>query len=300
LKDSNGLHFYQSRYYDSGLARFIQPDLIVPDPYSPQTLNRFAYALNNPAKYTDPTGHWSEDELREELGEDWETAYFGEEAVFEGRDKLREFLTSDKTTGREILAEVSKMLKASELAHKAGVDFRGIDAIGSRIVGAGGSGWFGGASGDAVLNLSAGQLSWFGSLEGGFQLGASGNLSAGLFVIKNLPSNDAYKGTCMSVGVQGGAGVGLTAEAFWTSPMDDSYNPANKALGAFAGGGPAIKGIGMYGSLSYAFEVARLNATGLDVLPYSAPPSVLGDIAGALWHDIVLHPAVNPFAPTRQ
>ncbi|MGA7732678.1 MAG: hypothetical protein WCD37_15580 [Chloroflexia bacterium] len=26
-------------------------------PANPQTLNRYAYALNNPVKYTDPTGH---------------------------------------------------------------------------------------------------------------------------------------------------------------------------------------------------------------------------------------------------
>jgi pyocin large subunit-like protein len=29
-------------------------------PVTPQDLNRYAYALNNPLKYTDPTGHWVE------------------------------------------------------------------------------------------------------------------------------------------------------------------------------------------------------------------------------------------------
>ncbi|WP_083755906.1 hypothetical protein [Methanosarcina acetivorans] len=27
------------------------------DPYNPQALNRYSYALNNPVKYTDPSGH---------------------------------------------------------------------------------------------------------------------------------------------------------------------------------------------------------------------------------------------------
>src|SRR3989338_941208 len=37
-------------------ARFIQPDSIIGDKYNPQNLNRYSYVLNNPYKYTDPTG----------------------------------------------------------------------------------------------------------------------------------------------------------------------------------------------------------------------------------------------------
>jgi RHS repeat-associated protein len=62
--DSTGLMFYGARYYDTTLGRFTQPDTIVPNPLNPQSLNRFAYVLNNPLKYTDPTGHvecWDED-----------------------------------------------------------------------------------------------------------------------------------------------------------------------------------------------------------------------------------------------
>jgi len=52
-----GLYYYQSRYYDPELGRFIQPDSIVPNPDSSQSLNRYSYVLNNPLKYVDPTGH---------------------------------------------------------------------------------------------------------------------------------------------------------------------------------------------------------------------------------------------------
>jgi len=53
-----GLYFYNSRYYDPLLGRFIQQDAIVPSPGDPQSLNRYAYTLNNPVRYTDPSGHW--------------------------------------------------------------------------------------------------------------------------------------------------------------------------------------------------------------------------------------------------
>ncbi len=46
-----------ARWYDPLVGRFVQPDTITPNPYNPQSLNRFSYGLNNPVKYTDPTGH---------------------------------------------------------------------------------------------------------------------------------------------------------------------------------------------------------------------------------------------------
>ena len=52
-----GLYYYNARYYDPALHKFIQADTIVPDPNDPQTLNRYSYVENNPIKYTDPTGH---------------------------------------------------------------------------------------------------------------------------------------------------------------------------------------------------------------------------------------------------
>jgi RHS repeat-associated protein len=55
--DSTGLYYYGARYYDATIGRFISADSIVQSPTNPQTLNRYSYALNNPLKYVDPTGH---------------------------------------------------------------------------------------------------------------------------------------------------------------------------------------------------------------------------------------------------
>jgi RHS repeat-associated protein len=54
--DDLGLYNYGARLYDPLLGRFISPDRLVPDPVNPQSLNRYAYCLNNPLIYTDPSG----------------------------------------------------------------------------------------------------------------------------------------------------------------------------------------------------------------------------------------------------
>ncbi|WP_321428564.1 RHS repeat-associated core domain-containing protein [uncultured Methanolobus sp.] len=52
-----GLMYYGARYYSPEYRIFVQPDTMLPDVYNPQALNRYAYCLNNPVKYTDPSGH---------------------------------------------------------------------------------------------------------------------------------------------------------------------------------------------------------------------------------------------------
>lgn len=54
--DETGLYYYNARYYDPTLGRFISPDTIIPNPANPQCFNRFSYCLNNPLKYIDPIG----------------------------------------------------------------------------------------------------------------------------------------------------------------------------------------------------------------------------------------------------
>ena len=55
------LFYCNSRYYSPKLCRFISPDSIeYLDPQSINGLNLYAYCMNNPIMYSDPSGHMPE------------------------------------------------------------------------------------------------------------------------------------------------------------------------------------------------------------------------------------------------
>ncbi|ESU27089.1 hypothetical protein FLJC2902T_22670 [Flavobacterium limnosediminis JC2902] len=55
---SVGLIHMNGRLYDPKLHRFLQPDNYVQDPYNTQNFNRYGYVMNNPTKFTDPSGEY--------------------------------------------------------------------------------------------------------------------------------------------------------------------------------------------------------------------------------------------------
>jgi RHS repeat-associated protein len=54
--DVFGLINMNGRVYDPVLGMFLSTDNFVQDPMNPQNFNRYSYCLNNPLKYTDPSG----------------------------------------------------------------------------------------------------------------------------------------------------------------------------------------------------------------------------------------------------
>ncbi|MCB0376017.1 MAG: RHS repeat-associated core domain-containing protein, partial [Sinomicrobium sp.] len=61
LEKGAGLYYFNARYYDPGLGRFISADTELGGSYlQPDAFNRYAYALNNPVNYSDPSGHIAE------------------------------------------------------------------------------------------------------------------------------------------------------------------------------------------------------------------------------------------------
>ncbi len=81
-----GLINMNGRVYDPVIGRMLSPDNYVQDMSNPQNYNRYTYVLNNPLKYVDPTGEFTEPwedtyELDENGNTTWldDTKYYQEE-----------------------------------------------------------------------------------------------------------------------------------------------------------------------------------------------------------------------------
>lgn len=58
LDEASALFYFRARYYDPAVGRFISPDTqLASQVYQVDAFNRFAFAVNNPVTFVDPTGH---------------------------------------------------------------------------------------------------------------------------------------------------------------------------------------------------------------------------------------------------
>ncbi|HLD06019.1 MAG TPA: RHS repeat-associated core domain-containing protein [Candidatus Nanoarchaeia archaeon] len=57
LDKDTKLNYYGARYYAADFGRFVTPDTVKGRLGNPQSLNLYAYTLNNPMKYVDPSGN---------------------------------------------------------------------------------------------------------------------------------------------------------------------------------------------------------------------------------------------------
>jgi RHS repeat-associated protein len=287
-----GLYDYGARYYDPLIGRFVSADSVVPGAGNPQALNRYSYTYNNPLRYVDPSGHWTDDQLKSALGDDWYDAYYGKGGVLEGRKEFLDFLRG-KEKNENLLFALGFVLKAMRAASQTGVQFKG-DAVGARISASGGAGLSGGISFDAIVNLKAGQFSVFGAPQAGWNIGAGASVVVGLEIIPKLPNNDAYRGGFGSMGLIGVYRMGFNAEHFWSGPMDDDFKSTKGAHGYFGGVAFGAEA-GLYGSASYSFEGLRVDKSGTHWLPdphfqsldglLLAPIDVIGAIVQIHYHD---------------
>ena len=53
-----GEYYLRARYYDPAMGRFMNEDTYKGQIENPQSMNLYAYCLNNPVIYTDPSGHY--------------------------------------------------------------------------------------------------------------------------------------------------------------------------------------------------------------------------------------------------
>ncbi len=73
LDPETGYYFYNARYYEAEIGRFITADNIIDGEYSTQGWNRFSYVKNNPVRYKDPSGHLSKEQNFANFGNNFAT-----------------------------------------------------------------------------------------------------------------------------------------------------------------------------------------------------------------------------------
>ena len=93
----SGLLFYNARWYDPAVGRFLQADTIVPEPGNPQALNRYSYSANNSLRFIDPSGHRFE--CGAQGGECSNDTYYAGFSVLDRRPWVQAYL-ADAMDGR--------------------------------------------------------------------------------------------------------------------------------------------------------------------------------------------------------
>jgi RHS repeat-associated protein len=75
LEAEVGLYYYVARFYDPVTMHFTQADKFIPNSNSSKSYDRYAYVMNNPLIYNDPTGNdpwyiegWSESYIQQQDG----------------------------------------------------------------------------------------------------------------------------------------------------------------------------------------------------------------------------------------
>ncbi len=97
--NETGLDFFQSRYFSSTQGRFTKPDTYGGRQTNPQTLNLYAYVLNNPLKWIDPTGHFAQDPKKGSIIDEYGDELIGWDGSVPVWDCDCTILTVDETEG---------------------------------------------------------------------------------------------------------------------------------------------------------------------------------------------------------
>ncbi|GEM_PF-3868680 len=218
-----GLYYYKARYYNPQLGRFIQPDTVVPDAKNYQAHNRYSYVMNNPMKYTDPSGHgfWS-----------WFRKLFG---AFIGA------LISVITFG--LLSPVGFTLAALSLGEA--LLFGAVSGLAGGVIGGAISGGLRGALMGGLFGFIGGAL--FAGVGHGIASALTPAFGAGAGAAAQQSASNA------AAGILAGVGLGLSyATGGWQGVVTFGVG----VLGAFAGGG-ILKISGIAGKFSDQHDVAK-------------------------------------------
>jgi RHS repeat-associated protein len=100
----SGLDYFGARYYSSSTGRFTSADSYTGSPQMPQTFNLYAYTINNPLRYTDPTGN-----------------FIVSKSPFDGMDDPLDQAVGDEGGSPIVDALIESMAEATEPQQQLGV-----------------------------------------------------------------------------------------------------------------------------------------------------------------------------------
>ncbi len=238
--DEMGVIHMNGRIYDPLIGRFMSADPFIQAPENLQSHNRFAYVMNNPLSYTDPSGYFSLKKLFRAVVA-IAVGYF---------------------TGQWI----GNLFQGSALASGAGTAFANVGYAGSASAAAGGLTSLGSALAGAAGGFAGGLVgsgSLKGAINGAFSggvfgaiggLGAEGGWSTGQYVAAH-----AAGGCITSVAGGGQCGSGALSAAFGKfatiQTQDWGVGVAQFTASTIAGGIGSVLGGGKFenGAVTAAF-----------------------------------------------
>ncbi|MBX3164821.1 MAG: VCBS repeat-containing protein [Bacteroidetes bacterium] len=233
MLDEVGIINMNGRIYDPVLGRFLQPDNYVQSPDNLQNFNRYGYCLNNPLKYTDPSG--------EVIG-------------------VAEILAATIGGVMNVAANWDA-IKNSKSSFGAGVAYFGIGAV-SGVVGLYTFGAGGGALaalGNGLMQQQSGgqivQNMVVGAVSGLTSYGIASGLGSINYggITNNFARYAAKAGISFGVGFSSGFGGNLTGQALaWQFGWQDRINGKAVLTSGLTGGSIAM-GISIgYSAYDYA------------------------------------------------
>lgn len=196
--DDFGLINMNGRLYDPFLGQMLSPDNYVQNPLYAQNYNRYAYAYNNPLKYTDPDG---------------EIAFLAVAGIYAGINLTADLIRNDfKMNIGEIGLSLGKGALNGALAAFSGGVTNGWMALGGAISGQFPSAGIGFTAGNFSIGLTPSIL-----IGNGFGVGA--NISAS-YQIGDFSISAGYGGSYMGKSL-GSGGKGFEGRTSFGANYDD-------------------------------------------------------------------------------
>ncbi|MDR0866147.1 MAG: hypothetical protein LBO74_14630, partial [Candidatus Symbiothrix sp.] len=197
------------RVYDPRTAMFLSPDPYVQTPGDWLNYNRYQYCLNNPFKYTDPSGDFIFSLFLGPLGTLVDAACWG--AVIGGAGYTASVAFSDGGFNNWNWGQFGKSVG---IGAASGVLTAGIGASFGSIGSNGIAGEILRATSHGVANGMMAGISG-GDFTQGFASGALGSLAGSAFMMYGGDFASSALGTYVFSGLAGGAGAELTGGNFW-------------------------------------------------------------------------------------